>query len=187
MSLLPPQIEDVLRREFSNFVELPIMDKLLLSCLMSGMNVAEFSKMLWFPYSIVDPKTRRIKSITKQAAHARWINIIKRFPVFMSVAISTTKDSQKAKERLVKFLQDPNGEKEDNRFRNGKLSPYFAKAAERAKEIEAQRLEKERIAKEKERKAKEKEVRRKKMLNKKKAETMFPEESDVLPGLEEFC
>ena len=64
-TILPPEVEDRLRKEFSNFVSLDIIDKLLLSCIMSGMNIAEFAKMLWFPYSIVDPKTRKVKSITK--------------------------------------------------------------------------------------------------------------------------
>lgn len=185
-TLLPPEVEDRLRQEFSNFVSLDIIDKLLLSCIMSGMNVAEFAKMLWFPYSLVDPKTRRVKSITKQAAHARWMNIIKRFPIFMSVAISSTKDSKKAQERLAKFLNDPNADKQDNRFRNGRLSPYFAKAAARAKELEKQKAEHERLRKEKAKKEKERERQLQKKA-KRKIASAFPDKGTVLPGLEALC
>lgn len=143
-SVLPPDIEDKLRMEFSNFVELDIIDKILLSCIMSGMNIAEFAKMLWFPYSIVDPKTRMVKAITKQAAHARWINICKRFPVFMSVAISSAKANRKALARLRKFIDDPYADEPSNRFQNGKMSSVFAKAAKKAKEeAERKRLERE--------------------------------------------
>ena len=138
-SMLPPEVEDRLRMEFSNFVELDIIDKLLLSCVMSGMNIAEFAKMLWFPYSIVDPKTRTVKSITKQAAHARWINICKRFPVFMSVAVSNNKDNKKALAKLRKFINDPNGDEPSDRFQNGKMSAVYAKAAKKAKEEQARR------------------------------------------------
>lgn len=135
-SLLPQEVEDRLRMEFSNFVALDIIDKLLLSCVMSGMNIAEFAKMLWFPYSIVDPKTRTVKAITKQAAHARWINICKRFPIFMSVAISSAKDNKKALAKLRKFINDPNGEEPVDKFQNGKMSAVYAKAARKAREEE---------------------------------------------------
>lgn len=126
-SILPPEVEDRLRKEFANFVALDIQDKLLLSCLMSGMNIAEFAKMLWFPYSMVDPKTRQVKSITKQAAHARWVNICKRFPVFISVAANSCRGSEKAKARFKKFMQDPNGDESSHRFQNGKMKSAFAK------------------------------------------------------------
>lgn len=143
-SLLPPEVEDRLRMEFSNFVELDILDKLLLSCMMSGMNIAEFAKMLWFPYSIVDPKTRTVKAITKQAAHARWINICKRFPVFMSVAVSNVKDNKKALAKLYQFINNPNGDEPTDKFQNGKMSAIYAKAARKAKEeAERKRLLKE--------------------------------------------
>lgn len=128
---LPPEVEDRLRTEFANFQSLDIIDKLLLSCILSGMNIAEFAKMLWFPYSIVDPKTRVVKSITKQAAHARWINICKRFPVFMAVAASSVKDNRKSMEKLRKFVQNPNGEEASNRFANGKLLPAYARTAKK--------------------------------------------------------
>lgn len=133
-SMLPPEVEDRLRMEFSNFVALDIIDKLLLSCVISGMNIAEFAKMLWFPYSLVDPKTRTVKSITKQAAHARWINICKRFPVFMSIAMSSAKDNKKAQQRLRDYLANPNGNEPTDKFQNGKLSAVYARAAKKAKE-----------------------------------------------------
>ena len=151
-TILPAEVEDRLRTEFSNFVSLDIIDKLLLSCVLSGMNIAEFAKMLWFPYSIVDPKTRMVKSITKQAAHARWINICKKFPVFMAVASSTSKD-RKSLEKLRKFVLNPNSEEPSDKFQNGKISPAFIKAekrardnAEKKKEARLRRLEDENIA-----------------------------------------
>ena len=177
-TLLPPEVEDRLRKEFSNFVALDIIDKLLLSCIMSGMNIAEFAKMLWFPYSIVDPKTRKVKSITKQAAHARWINICKRFPVFMSVAVSTNKDNERALERLKKFISDPNGEEKDCRFQNGKMSSVYAKAAQKAREAE-ERKKAEESAKIKRKAAEESRARKRRNSPK-----CFPtDERDCLPGL----
>ena len=142
-TLLPAEVEDKLRNEFSNFVSLDIIDKLLLSCVMSGMNIAEFAKMLWFPYSIVDPKTRMVKSITKQAAHARWINICKRFPVFMAVAASSSKD-KKSLEKLKRFVMNPNSEEPSDKFQNGKLSAAYIKAERRARDI-AEKKRDERI------------------------------------------
>lgn len=142
-TLLPVDVEDKLRKEFSNFVSLDIIDKLLLSCVMSGMNIAEFAKMLWFPYSIVDPKTRMVKSITKQAAHARWINICKRFPVFMAVAASSSKD-KKSLEKLKRFVMNPNSEEPSDKFQNGKLSAAYIKAERRARDI-AEKKRDERI------------------------------------------
>lgn len=173
-SMLPPEIEDRLRIEFSNFVELDIIDKLLLSCVMSGMNIAEFAKMLWFPYSIVDPKTRTVKPITKQAAHARWINICKRFPVFMSVAISSNKENKKAMAKLRKFIDDPNGDEAETRFQNGKMASVYAKAAKKAKE-------------EYEKKVYDKEVKRKQRQEKKGEEIDLQnsknKKEQCLPGL----
>lgn len=179
VSMLPPEVEDRLRHEFANFVELDIIDKLLLSCIMSGMNIAEFAKMLWFPYSIVDPKTRIVKSITKQAAHARWMNICKRFPVFMSVAISSAKDSKKAMERLKKFIGDPNGDEPEDRFQNGRLSSVYAKAAKKAREEAEQK--KRKAAEEAE--SQERRKKRAKMLSKKKKDKLFPQGGECLPGL----
>ncbi|MBO6031862.1 MAG: hypothetical protein J6Q22_10515 [Prevotella sp.] len=151
-TMLPAEVEDKLRTEFSNFVSLDIIDKLLLSCIMSGMNIAEFAKMLWFPYSIVDPKTRMVKSITKQAAHARWINICKRFPVFMSVAISSSKD-KRSLDKLRRFVLNPNSDEPSDKFKNGKLTNAYLKAEKRArdniekkKEARLKRLEDEAMA-----------------------------------------
>lgn len=176
-SLLPPEVEDRLRKEFSNFVELDIIDKLLLSCIMSGMNIAEFAKMLWFPYSIVDPKTRTVKAITKQAAHARWINICKRFPVFMSVAVSNMKDNKKAIERLRKIIDDPNGDEPSDKFQNGKMAAVYARAAKKAKEeAEKKRMEKE---------IKQELLKQQQMAKHKKTKKgSFPtRKEDCLPGL----
>lgn len=176
-SLLPPEVEDRLRMEFSNFIELDILDKLLLSCMMSGMNIAEFAKMLWFPYSIVDPKTRTVKAITKQAAHARWINICKRFPVFMSVAVSNVKDNKKAIAKLRKFINDPNGDEPSDKFQNGKLSTFYAKAAKKAKEeAEHKRFLKETIAN-------RKKQARQNIENRNRNRKYPTSKEDCLPGL----
>lgn len=139
-TMLPPDVEDRLKAEFSNFVSMDIFDKLLLSCVLSGMNIAEFAKMLWFPYSIVDPKSRKVKSITKQAAHARWINICKRFPVFMAVAASSCRDKRSI-ERLKNFVQNPNSEAPADKFANGKLSQSFLKAEKKQRELEERKRE----------------------------------------------
>lgn len=179
-ALLPPEVEDRLRKEFSNFVSLDIIDKMLLSCIMSGMNIAEFAKMLWFPYSIVDPKTRRVKSITKQAAHARWANICRRFPVFMSVAVSSGRDSEKTLSKIRKMIEDPYADEKDDRFKNGKFSTAYLKTVQKEKEEEERRIKEERL------KAKRREeAERRGMLRRKGGMMkMFPTDArDCLPGL----
>ena len=193
-TLLPPEVEDKLRTEFSNFVSLDIIDKLLLSCVMSGMNIAEFAKMLWLPYSIVDPKTRKVKSITKQAAHARWANICRRFPVFMAVAVSSAKGSKKKIEELRKFVQNPNGDEPTDKFQNGKVTSAYLKAqAKKSKETEdkskdetIRRLESEaaELRKANAEMAKKMEKRKgQELLQKTKRKRMRPtDESDCLPG-----
>lgn len=142
VSRLPLEIEDTLRKEFAKFVQLDILDKILVACVMSGMNIAEFAKMLWLPYSIVDPKTKTIRPITKQAAHARWKGIVARFPVFASIAAGG-ETNKRARARLAAEFADPNGTKSDERFRNGKMTTAAMRAEEKAREAEARRIEKE--------------------------------------------
>lgn len=197
-TMLPVEVEDRLRKEFSNFVSLEIIDKLLVSCLLSGMNIAEFAKMLWFPYSIVDPKTRKVKSITKQAAHARWINICKRFPVFLAISVSSNRD-KKSLEELRKFLINPNSDEPSDKFQNGKLSPVYLKAAKRATAIaekkiddRMRRLENEAMALRKANAALKDKLQKAKELNKVNRETVSIycsrpkgnkcDNTDMLPG-----
>ena len=131
VSALPPDIEDTLRKEFSNFASLDIIDKMLLSCVISGMNIAEFAKMLWLPHSIVNPADHTIRSITKQAAHARWTNIIRRFPIFASIASASLSPNAEARANSLHSrsrlssdqLLDPNSHLPDNQFSNGKPTP----------------------------------------------------------------
>lgn len=185
-SLLPSEVEDVLRREFGNFVQLDIIDKMLLSCIMSGMNIAEFAKMLWFPYSIVDPKTRMVKAITKQAAHSRWLNICKRFPIFMSVAISNSKKSQKSLAKLKQFVMDPNGDEPEDKFQNGKVTSIYARAA---KKLQDEKAKAQRIKEEKERekllalaRAQLQKQQKAQRINKKQYQKQVEKHCDFLPG-----
>ncbi len=183
-TMLPPAIEDRLRTEFSNFVELDIIDKMLLSCIISGMNVAEFAKMLWFPYSLVDPVTRQVKAVTKQAMHARWKNICRRFPVFMAVAAKSLKDDPAGAKKLKEFIEDPNGDEMDDRFANGKMKASYVKAAARAKEIERKMAEREKAKREAAVKKMLAERKKSKQANKKRDTVWFPQrEADCLPGL----
>ena len=183
-TLLPPEVEDRLRAEFSNFVELDIIDKMLLSCIMSGMNVAEFAKMLWFPYSLVDPVTRQVKSVTKQAMHARWKNICRRFPVFMAVAINSMKDDDKGVQKLRDFVADPNGKESDDRFANGKMKNEYVKAMAKAKEAEKKKAERARIEQERTMERLRKKRKKEKCSNKKKMTVWFPQDAnECLPGL----
>lgn len=132
ISALPSDIEDTLRKEFSNFVGLDIIDKMLLSCIISGMNIAEFAKMLWLPFSIVNPQDHTIHSITKQAAHARWTNIIRKFPNFASIAVgglARSKGRALTRREMQKALLDPNSEKPSSQFSNGKLSKASSRAS----------------------------------------------------------
>lgn len=130
-SLLPSEIEDMLRKEFSNFAGLDIIDKMLLSCIISGMNIAEFAKMLWLPYSIVNPQDNTIRSITKQAAHARWQNVIKKFPNFAAIACGTIRRT-KSRKAAAEWMMNPNADKPNDQFSNGKLTPKARKEAQRA-------------------------------------------------------
>lgn len=131
VTLLPSEVEDMLRKEFSNFAALDIIDKMLLSCVVSGMNIAEFAKMLWLPYSIVNPQDNTIHPITKQAAHARWQNIIRKFPNFASIVCGQMVKF-KSRTAAANWLSNPNADQPSNRFANGKLTPEAKKAAAKA-------------------------------------------------------
>ena len=127
---LPPHIADTLRREFANFVSLDPFDKMLVSCLLSGMNISEFARMLWLPYSIVDPKTRTIKPVTKQAAHARWNNIIKKFPAMTAIAKRSSRKNAQAVTDA--FLLNPNAAAPiPQQFQNGRMTQKAISAIER--------------------------------------------------------
>ena len=171
VSKLPLEIEDTLRKEFAKFVQLDILDKILVACVMSGMNIAEFAKMLWLPYSIVDPKTKTIRPITKQAAHARWKGIVARFPVFASIA-SGSETNKRAMARLAAQFADPNGDKDDDRFRNGKMTSSAIRAEEKAREKEEKRAA---------RKKKAEEAKRRKALKKNRKRNSYAA-GEFLPG-----
>lgn len=181
---LPPEIEDKLRAEFSNFVALDIIDKMLVSCIMSGMNVAEFAKMLWLPYSLVDPVTRQVKSVTKQAMHARWKNVCKRFPIFMSIAANSMKDGENGIKKLKEFVTNPYGKEKTDRFANGKMKSSYVKAMAREREQERKRQERAKLEQEKRMERIRKKRKKDKCNNKKKMTIWFPQDSgDCLPGL----
>ena len=181
VTVLPTEIEDRLRQEFAKFLSLDVIDKMLVCCIMSGMNLAEFAKMLWFPYSIVDPNTRKIKPITKQAVHARWANITSKHPVFLSIAAS----SMGSRRRRDDFVRNPNADMPNNQFKNGKRRlPKGMAAAIEFRQPPAIEMERQPVMETKpaQRKNFEKEVFTK-MLKKATIAKTFPTEAECLPGL----
>ena len=96
----------------------------------------------------------------------------------MSVAISSSKDNERAFARLRKFISDPNGDEKDCRFQNGKLSSFYAKAAQKAKEAEERKRIEDMV------KVKKKELHEARDKKRKNSLKNFPtDERDCLPGL----
>lgn len=83
---LPEQVEDALRMQLSAFSQLDLADKFLVCVLMTNKprsndrfhTIADFAKK-FAPYVFG-------RSISKQAAHARYIRIVKRMPVLAAIA-----------------------------------------------------------------------------------------------------
>lgn len=97
---LPPDVEDVLRQEGGKWFDLSLQDKLLVACVMSGMNITEFSELKWIPSSFRDPRTGDLKPITKQAAHARWNQIVARIP-YLQLLVQTRSNRKKVAVRSL--------------------------------------------------------------------------------------
>ena len=91
---LPPDVEDVLRQEGSKWFSLSLQDKLLLACVMSGLNLTEFSDLKWIPSSFKDPRTGQLRPITKQAAHARWNQMVSKIP-YLQLLVQTRSGRKK--------------------------------------------------------------------------------------------
>lgn len=91
---LPTDVEDVLRQEGSKWFSLSLQDKLLLACVMSGLNLTEFSELKWIPSSFKDPRTGMLRPITKQATHARWNQMVSQIP-YLQLLVKTRSDRKK--------------------------------------------------------------------------------------------
>lgn len=83
---LPASVEQVLKRELMSFASLEIQDMMLLCCCMKGITISEFATMRWFPRGMLFKNSQTLKPVTKQASHARFMNVIRKFPQFKSVA-----------------------------------------------------------------------------------------------------
>lgn len=91
---LPSDVEDILRQEGSKWFSLSLQDKLLLACVMSGLNLTEFSDLKWIPSSFKDPRTGQLRPITKQAAHARWNQMVAKIP-YLQLLVQTRSGRKK--------------------------------------------------------------------------------------------
>jgi hypothetical protein len=83
---LPAAVEQVLKKELMDFASLEIQDMMLLCCCMKGITISEFATMRWFPRGMLFKNSSTLKPVTKQASHARFMNVIKKFPTFKTVA-----------------------------------------------------------------------------------------------------
>jgi len=83
---LPATVEQVLKRELMSFASLEIQDMMLLCCCMKGITISEFATMRWFPRGMLFKNSQTLKPVTKQASHARFMNVIRKFPQFKAVA-----------------------------------------------------------------------------------------------------
>ena len=83
---LPEQVEDTLRMQLSAFSQLDLADKFLVCVLMTNKprsndrfySIADFAKK-FAPYVFGRP-------ISKQAAHARYVRVVKRMPILAAIA-----------------------------------------------------------------------------------------------------
>lgn len=83
---LPPDVEDRLRKELASFTQLDMADKFLVCVLMTAKkghndrfhSITDFAKD-FAPYVFGRP-------ISKQAAHARFVRVVKRVPILAAIA-----------------------------------------------------------------------------------------------------
>lgn len=112
---LPSSVEAIILRELNNFAALPALHKMLVCCLLAGINISDFARMGWLPKEIkklMKPKGKNDEEvISAQTAHAMYQNICKKLP-YMTVLSRATK--KRSKERIesqnlaIKMMQAAN-------------------------------------------------------------------------------
>lgn len=112
---LPSSVEAIILRELNNFAALPALHKMLVCCLLAGINISDFARMGWLPKEIkklMKPKGKNDEEvISAQTAHAIYQNICKKLP-YMTVLSRATK--KRSKERIesqnlaIKMMQAAN-------------------------------------------------------------------------------
>ena len=112
---LPSSVEAIILRELNNFAALPALHKMLVCCLLAGINISDFARMGWLPKEIkkmMKPKEKDDEEvISAQTAHAIYQNICKKLP-YMTVLSRATK--KRSKERIesqnlaIKMMQKVN-------------------------------------------------------------------------------
>lgn len=124
ITTLPSSVESILLREMNNFAALPPLHKMLICCLLAGINISDFARMGWLPKEIkkmMKPQTKDMEIISAQTAHAIYQNICKKLPYLTVLARATKKRSkerivsqnaaireyQKANSKMVAYLQSP--------------------------------------------------------------------------------
>ena len=101
ITTLPSAVEAILLREMNNFAALPPLHKMLICCLLAGINISDFARMGWLPKEIkrlMKPREKDSEVISAQTAHAIYQNICKKLPYLTVLARATKKRS---KERVA--------------------------------------------------------------------------------------
>ena len=112
---LPSSVETIILRELNNFAALPHLHKMLIGCLLAGINISDFSRMGWLPKEIKRVMPPRGKDdpplISAQTAHAIYQNICKKLPYMTVLARATKKRSQErisTQNAAIKRIQSQN-------------------------------------------------------------------------------
>ena len=155
ITTLPSSVEAILLREINNFAALPALHKMLICCLLAGINISDFARMGWLPKEIkrlMKPREKDMEVISAQTAHAIYLNICKKLPYLTVLARATKKRSkervasqnaaikefQKRNRRQTAYLHSPDafakmGKPKTNPHEdmNGIISERKRKAAEK--------------------------------------------------------
>ena len=114
---LPSPVEAILLKEMNNFAGLPPLQKMLVCCLLEGINISDFARMGWLPKEIkrmMKPKAKDLDIVSAQTAHAIYQNICKKLPYLTVLARATKKRSKErvaAQNAAIKEFQQANSAK----------------------------------------------------------------------------
>ena len=164
ITTLPSSVEAILLREMNNFAALPPMHKMLICCLLAGINISDFARMGWLPKEIkrlMKPRSKDLEVISAQTAHAMYQNICKKLPYLTVLARATKKrskdrvatqaaaikDFQSENEKFVGYLSSPNALMSIGKPKVNPHEEINGEKQEKKKKISAKRARQEYLAK----------------------------------------
>ena len=96
-NVIPPYARSLLLSEISSFLSLSLEDKILVSCLLSGISMKQFSTREWIPPSLLRP-------ITKQAVSGRFKRIAQKMPHIAEIAHTAVPGRRSARQRRLPWI-----------------------------------------------------------------------------------